>query len=525
MSLLKRSFTVNIGTALSALCPCSSRRKRKASSDLVCGKSKRLKVEPIKRVLLLEEFPHELLSLICHEIDDDDLLALMRASNLFAPSAAETLCSRLEERGIIQYFLGTVKVLLPVDLDDTLTSFLTEFFPLAKVAVDCDFWALLHLNQTICRIIQKVQALSSIRIRLHSTEVTLLQDDHCMPAMDSLWKALGSRTLENVELICDDRDPPHRPEGENVYQPITPVAQAPAPIQARYLEISTVFTQPCRNKTQILQPLLHSSFPTILWIHVHPIYKAFDWDNVRLDGLFSLWIITDRHIRIRPSFYKSHPRLSSISTVAPFSLSSPTPQPPLRNLTGANVVQPDLRRLSTSPNIGWKLGKKCVLESLEITARDPWEFEDFLNGYRGNSVRFCEKVKGMTAVFRGIPARRLTRTRIDFEFPRGVADHCSAFQTEDDRGCSCSLRATGVESLLWVRFQFDHLTEVVYCFISKLLCEFRGVRDLELSVLRCGTTVDQERKFILGLRSKLRLVQVIKTPHGTWSMSDNPRLI
>ncbi|KAJ3563727.1 hypothetical protein NP233_g8755 [Leucocoprinus birnbaumii] len=517
MSLLTQSFTAvggplqlavgfareNIKKTLNALCPCSSSHKRKASSDFAhCEKPKRIKVDPMikpKRALL-GEFPAKLMSLICDELDDGDLIALMFASKTFIPSASETFRSRLEEKGIIQHFLGSTKITLSMDLDDNFIALLTEFLCMPRVTIDFDFWALIHLNQT----------------------TTLLEDNRCIPATDNLWKALGSRVLENVELVCDDRDPPYRSE-EGAYEPVTPVLRASAPIQIHYLELSTAFTQPCCNA--MFQPLLRNCFPSILCIHVHQRYRSFGWRTTRLDSLFALWITSDHHIRIDPSFYKSHPRLSSITTVTPFSCLSHTPRSPSRcKLAVANVVQPDLRRLSTSPHIGWKLGKVCALESLEITAREPWDFDEFLDGYHANSAGFCQKVNAMTAVFRGIPASRISETRVEFELPRGVAEHCLALQTERDWDCACFLGAKGVDTLVSVRLQVDDLSEVVYSFIAKLLREFKGVRDVQVSGNTCNTTVDQERIFILGLKENLSVVETVKTHHGTWIMGDAPYL-
>ncbi|KAJ3555375.1 hypothetical protein NP233_g12226 [Leucocoprinus birnbaumii] len=164
----------------------------------------------------LKEFPPELLLLIFDEIADSDLASLMRASATFVPCAAEIVRSRLQEKGVIDEFLGATRLFLREDFDDTLIFLLCESLHLQKVLVDFDFWTLLNVAPRVYRVIRGLERLSGVRIRLHMAEINLLRDSRCVSALDGVWEAVDNRILEKIELRCDERDPPPRSTGTSV---------------------------------------------------------------------------------------------------------------------------------------------------------------------------------------------------------------------------------------------------------------------------------------------------------------------
>ncbi|KAJ3573373.1 hypothetical protein NP233_g2479 [Leucocoprinus birnbaumii] len=486
----------------SLVCPTYG-RKRKARNELSNNRAKRARAERLSSEgpPILTKFPDELLLLVCEELTDDDLLALMLASWDLIPSAGQIFRARLEERGTIQHFLGTPRMhLRAAEMNNTLITFLVKF----SAPTQCG---------------ARLRLLDSLTSQ-SGPEINLLQHIHCMPAMQCFWEAVEPLQLDTVELKCDERDAPERDLGV-LPQPAVPVLlHDHAPIRVHCIEVSSIFTQVRRRiASVILQPLLHNDFASMLWIHIHPQYRAFGWSHVQMPSLYSLWITSCFHFRIPSLFYKSNPALSSVSTVAPYSSSTNPLQTPVRASAGANVVQPGLRQLSTSPRVLWKLKGMSALESLRISAEEPWSWEEFWSEDSDKVRSFCAKIRDMASVFGGIPASRVTEARVSFQLPRGANRHRSMVEKEGGT-CSCSLGAEGTHLLSSVAFEVDDITDSVYDFVTTLLVEFTSARKIEISGFTCSTTVDQEMKFVEGVRKSLQMVESVKAHHGTWIIEE-----
>lgn len=402
--------------------------------------------------------PDEILLHVFRDVGDHGLVALMKADNRFTGCAVEVYRSSLENRGVLSDFLGSLKLELGPKMSTIDLSFLSTFFPLSeittKIIIDCDFWSLLSFNQAVCRIVQRSRTLATIKVRVYSQELDLLQVTHAAPALRSLWNTIGTRgMLDSVELLCDDRNPPQRtlilPEDIPLRDHNTPI------LHTRNVSINTVFYG-ARQGLDILHSLLCNPSPSMLWVHIHPSHPSFPWEDIHLESLRSVWLTSDHHILIDSSFYKCHPNLISISTTRPY-IASTTSTTQQKHSRTANRVPLSLEHLTTSPHFLWESKSPLALRYLHINAREPWNISAPTD--EPKSPAFCNKVKQMVKAFRRIPIHPVHQMKVEFEFPTGVAQHCSA---STDFSCSCALEGKGVAHLESLALRVDELSVPVY---------------------------------------------------------------
>lgn len=382
----------------------------------------------------------------------------MEADSRFTGCAVEAYRLSLGERGVLSDFLGSLKLELGPNVGTVDLYFLSTFFPLSEVTtkliIDCDFWILLSFNQSVCQIVQRTRSLATVRVRLYSEELDLLQIPHAAPALGNLWNAIGTREVQSIELLCDGRKPPQR---KLVLQEDVPLQHPGAPtLRAHNVTINTAFYHTsCSQRPSILHPLRHNSFPSMLWIHIHPCHPSFHWKDVQLENLRSMWLVSDHHVLIDPSFYERHPSLTSISTTRPYMQHEPAAQRKCSKV--ANEVPPLLEYLTTSPDFLWESKGPLALRCLHINAREPWSILAPIS--EPESPTFCDKVKKMVTIFQRIPTHRIHQMKVEFEFPAGISQHCSA---SDDFSCSCALQGKGMVLLESLAFRVDELSVPVY---------------------------------------------------------------